>query len=161
MSELLPGPRILCRLEVLPGARVLDRLQHAAAYGFDGIALPGRYLDRYLGELRTCLPDSPLPLEALSLGFVGSLVSSDAGTRQACRDSLLHLFDLCAELRVPRFNMPPLLFQDNPGSAGDPSRLAELTETRDAWLLVQLPALAEAAQQRGVTLLLEPVNRYE
>jgi len=56
-----------CRLEVLPGDRVLDQLTNAAAFGFAAVALPGRFLNDYLDELRRCLGDSPLPLVSMSL----------------------------------------------------------------------------------------------
>lgn len=155
------GVRITCRLEVLPGACVLDRLKAAHRYGFDGVALPGRYLDRYLEELRACVADSPLPLDALSLGFAGSLVSPDPTVRERCRDSLLRLLDLCAELGVGKLNMPPALIQDNPVRLTDPDPYPDVTAAQDALLLEQLPLLAREAAQRDVLLLLEPVNRYE
>ena len=125
--------RISCRLEVLPGERVIDRLTSAHAFGFDCVSLPGRYLNDYLDELRGCLADSPLPLAALSLGFIGSL---------------------CAELGCSGFNMPPVLICDNP------ERLTDAAE-QDALLVEQLPALGDEAQSRGVALLIEPVNKYE
>ncbi len=155
------GVGITCRLEVLPGERVRDRLEAARRYGFDGVALPGRYLDRYREELRACVRDSPVPLDALSLGFTGSLVSPDSAVRRGCRDSLFRLFDLCAELGVGKFNMPPALIQDNPIRLTGPGPYPDVTAAQDALLLEQLPALAREAAARGVLLLLEPVNRYE
>ena len=147
-------PSITCRLEVLPGASVAEKVANARRYGFAGIALPGRFLKSWLEEARAFKADSPLPFVSLSLGFEGSLLSPQAAVRQQCRDSILRLLDICAEFNAHLFNIPPVLIQDNP------ERLKDRTQ-QDALLLEQLPALGEEAKARGVTFLIEPVNRYE
>ncbi len=153
--------KLSCRLDVLPGDRVLDKLTNAAAFGFDAVSLPGRFLNDYLHELRRCLGDSPLPLASLSLGFSGSLVSPDEEVRRRCRDSFLKLFDICAELRVGCVNVPPVLIEDNPERITEGGCYGSAKEAQDALLIEQLPALGDRAQERGLILLLEPVNRYE
>lgn len=147
-------PQITCRLEVLPGATVAEKVGNAKRYGFAGIALPGRFLKSWQEEVRQFRADSPLPFVSLSLGFQGTLLSPNAAVRQQCHDSLLYLLDICAELGATLFNIPPVLIQDNP------ERLKDRAE-QDDLLLKQLPAIGDAAQSRGVTFLLEPVNRYE
>lgn len=146
--------RLSCRLELLPGASVLERVQAAERFGFEAVALPGRHLATYRDELLQQVAQLPLPLSAMSLGFEGSLVSPDPERRAACRRSLVELFDLCRQLGIGFLNMPPVLIQDNPRRSDDAAE-------QDAWLLEQLPQVTDAAKQRGVTLLLEPVNRYE
>jgi sugar phosphate isomerase/epimerase len=116
--------------------------------------LPGRHLEDYAGELKEAAGNLPVPLSSISLGFKGSLLSSSSQRRQECRSSLISLFDLCGDLAIPLFNMPPALTQDNG------NRLVDAAE-RDALLIEQLPGLAGEAGGRGVALLLEPVNRYE
>lgn len=153
--------RISCRLEVLPGARVIDKLTNAAEFGFDAVSLPGRFLNDYLDELRGCVPDSPLPLVSMSLGFSGSLLSPHKNVREKCRDSFLELFDICAELAVGCVNVPPVLIQDNPERITEAGTYGSVTEAQDALLLEQLPALGDQAQERGLVFLLEPVNRFE
>jgi len=153
--------KISCRLEVLPGRRVIDKLTNAKEFGFDAVSLPGRFLNSYLDELRDCRSDSPLPLASMSLGFSGSLLSPHESIRKRCRDSLLRLFDICAELSVNCFNAPPVLIQDNPARITDAGAYGSVTEAQDALLIEQLPALADQAQKRGLIFLLEPVNRYE
>lgn len=147
-------PRIACRLELLPGRSLHDRIAAAARFGFDAVALPGRMLKDYAAELQRSSPPFALPFSSLSLGFGGSLISRLAQRRAECRDSLLNLFDFCRVHDIPRLNMPPALLQDNGKNLAPPAK-------RDALLTVQLAPLAEAAAERGVTLLLEPVNRYE
>lgn len=150
-----------CRLEVLPGDRVIDRLHAATRLGFDAVALPGRVLPSYVDDLRACRGDRPIALSSISLGFRGSLVSPRPELRQECRESLVRLFDLCAELGIPCVNMPPVLVQDNPVRMTDHAGHASLEAAQDALLLDQLPTLVERAARVGVALSLEPVNRYE
>lgn len=147
-------PPITCRLEILPGETVAEKVCNAQRYGFTGIALPGRFMKTWLAEAREYKSSSPLPFVSLSLGFEGSLLSPHTTMRQQCRDSILRLLDICAEFKATLFNIPPVLIQDNAERLKDRS-------AQDALLLEQLPALGDAAQARGVTFLLEPVNRYE
>jgi sugar phosphate isomerase/epimerase len=146
------APDLSIRLEVLPGASVAEQIANAREFGFDAIALPGRFRDRWEQPLKECFADLALPLASISLGFERSLLNPAESDREHCRDSLRRLFDLCAELQVSRFNMPPCLIQDNP---------ERVSTDADRLLLDQLPELAESAKDRGVTLLLEPVNKYE
>lgn len=153
--------QLSCRLEMLPGDRVRDQLQAAHRFGFDGITLPGRFRDRWLTQLRDCFKDRPLPMVSISLGFENSLLSPNESERQICRDSLLRSFDLCAEFGATLFNLPPCLIQDNPVRIRDAASFSSVRERLDSLLLEQLPALGDEARQRGVELLIEPVNHYE
>jgi sugar phosphate isomerase/epimerase len=147
-------PSITCRLEVLPGTNVAEKITNAQRYGFSGIALPGRFLKSWLQDARAFKADSPLPFVSLSLGFEGSLLSPHFAVRQKCQDSILQLLDICAEFNAHLFNIPPVLIQDNAERLKD-------RDQQDALLLEQLPKLGDAAKARGVTFLIEPVNRYE
>ncbi len=154
-------PPVSCRLELLPGDRVIDQLSAAGRFGFDGVALPGRYLSRWREQLRVCVADSPVALAGISLGFTGSLLSPREAVRQQCRESLCRLFELCAGLGAGWINMPPCLIQDNPERFTGGDEFATVEGRLDALLLEQLPALGDAAHALGVSLLIEPVNRYE
>lgn len=153
--------RLACRLEVLPGNTLRERLHNAARFGFDAVALPGRFLETYRDALSALVPNLPICLSSLSLGFEGSLVSAEAGSRRRCRDSLVRLFDLCVEWNVNAVNMPPLLTADNPAEGGADAEAADLVDRRDRLLADELPPVLEEARARRVRLLLEPVNRYE
>jgi len=148
------------RLEVLPGDGMLEKFSNAAAYGFDAIELPGRYLNEYRDELLASKHRLPLKVSSISLGFRGSLVSADEKHRRTCRDDIVGLLDLCADLGAMGLVMPPLLRVDTLTQASDRDRW-QSSEDLDAVLLAALPALADAAYRRNVSLLLEPVNRFE
>ncbi len=146
--------KLSCRLELLTGNSFLDKVNQAKRIGFDAVALPGRFLNEYIDDLRKSFKDSPLPLSSLSLGFEGSLVSPDPQNRKRCRESFKELFDICAEFKIPVLTVPPVLIMDNP------ERYHEV-EIQDKLLLEQLPELADNAQSKGVKICLEPVNKYE
>jgi len=150
-------PPIACRLEVLPGDTVAEKVRHAAASGFDGVGLPGRYLDDFSAELKSFAPDSPLPFVSLSLGFKASLVSPNSEERRRCAESLARLLAFCRYVGGPCFNMPPVLLQD----VSERVTGADADARQDRLLLEQLPPICDEAARNGVTLLLEPVNRFE
>ncbi len=146
--------KISCRLELLPGNSSVEKIENAARFGFDAVALPGRFMSGWLGELRGKAGSLPVPCSAISLGFEGSLVAPSAATRSKCAESLRRLFEICAGLGVPNLNMPPVLTADNPARLADADR-------QDRLLKELLPPLAGEARKSGVRILLEPVNRYE
>jgi len=150
----MDAPKLSIRLEVLPGDRVATQIANAARFGFDAIALPGRFKDRWLPGLRECIADSPLPMASISLGFRHSLLSPDPARRSECCDSLVELMDLCAEFGAKLLNVPPCLIQDNAERVTDRATCDEL-------LLEQMPAIGDSARDREVMFLLEPVNKYE
>ncbi len=150
-----------CRLEMLPGDTVRRKLDSAAAFGFDAVGIPGRFLAMYRRGLAECAGRGPVAYDTISLGFRGSLLSPRRADRLLCRDSLLRLMDLAAGWGVAKLNVPPMLTQDNPRRIRTPGRYASLDARFDALLQAQLPALAGEAAARGLRLLLEPVNRYE
>ena len=154
-------PDISIRLEVLPGDTMAEQIGNAAKFGFDAIALPGRFKDRWISGLRECLTDSPLPMASISLGFVHSLISPGEQQRQECRDSILRLLDLCVEFGAQLLNVPPCLIQDNPERIHDAGDFGSLKECLDDLLISQLRKIGEEAAARDVMFLLEPVNKYE
>jgi len=154
-SDLLDG-RLTIRLEVLPGVSVRDRIELAARCGFNGIAFPGRFRDRFEKETLEVLAELPIPIKTVSLGFESSLCSPIVSQRQRCRDSLLELFDFTASLGAQSVNMPPVLIDDNPERFP-----ADAIDDQNELLIEQLPLLGDAAAERNINLLIEPVNRSE
>jgi sugar phosphate isomerase/epimerase len=148
------------RYEVLPGDNAVARFANAARYGFDAVELPGRYLSEYREDLLASLPKLALPISSLSLGFRGSLVSSDAEVRKVCQGDIRDLLDFCAKVGATGLVMPPVLHMDPcPRVKASPDKSRE--EVEDHLLLEALPELAQFASDRGVRLMLEPVNSME
>ncbi len=148
--------RVTIRLEVLPGNTVPEKVALAAECGFDGIAFPGRFRDRFGDETISVVNDLPIPVQTVSLGFEGSLCSPDSMLRQRCRESLEELFDFAQAIGARSINMPPVLIEDNPERYP-----TDAIQQQDDLLISQLPELGDRAGERGLDLLIEPVNRKE
>ncbi len=153
--------KLSCRLEVLPGKSVLEQITNAHRFGFDGIGLPGRFLDQYLEDLLEVWKDLPLPLMSLSLGFKGSLLHPEPSGRRRCQESLVRLMDICVQLGVKCLNVPPVLSQDNPVRITDKGSFPSFEARLDALLESELTILADEASARDLLGLIEPVNRFE
>ena len=153
--------KLSCRLEVLPGESVIEKVANAHRYGFDGIGLPGRFLNRFLPELERVALDLPIPPMSLSLGFESSLLHPIEAERHRCFESLKRLMDICQRLQVGLLNVPPVLFQDNLERITERGGFDSLDARLDALLIDQVGALGDEAKQRNLVFLLEPVNRFE
>lgn len=143
------------RLEMLPGKNIIEKVSNARRYGFDGISLPGRLLKGFMDELISVAGDLPLPLISLSLGYEGSLVSSNRKTKEKCHKSLIALLDFCNRLKINTLNIVPAFTDDLP-KKNSPSK-----NELDELVISQLFEICAVAKERGVMLLLEAVNRYE
>lgn len=148
------------RYEVLPGDGAIERFANAERFGFDGVELPGRYLDQFREDVLANFDRLALPITSLSLGFRGSLVSGDPQVRQTCAQDINGLLKFCKQLGAVGLVMPPILHMDQipraSVSPGDTFRA-----THDRLLLENLPSLAEQAAEQDVVLMLEPVNGFE
>lgn len=161
MSQKSSGWPVGIRLEVLDGETILEKFANAAAYGFDAVELPGRYLADYRDELMACASRLALPVCTISLGFRGSLVSADATARRRCCADVRALLELCADLGAAGLVMPPVLDMDNHPRITDPGPHPTVRAAEDALLLAQLPELADSARETGTLILLEPICRTE
>lgn len=148
--------RLTVRLEIVPGDSVLSRAELAARSGFDGIAFPGRFRDQFGDESIRVLSELPIPFTTVSLGFEGSLCSPDPEQRKLCHNSLLELFDFAETLGASSVNVPPVLTMDNPNRFP-----VDEIAAQDQLLIQQLPVLGDQAANRGLKLLIEPVNQSE
>ena len=149
--------RLAIREGMAPGASLPERLDWLARVGLDGIelhdsetlSLPARDLRRFVEDAGTrvsAIEGSPL------------LLSPDPAERAGAVDRVRRRVDLAAELGavgvlvVPQFGRRPAL--------PDLAPLRSAADLERDLLLAQLRDLASAAAG-GVTLFLEPLNRYE
>ena len=152
--------RLGIRYEVLPGEGVVDRFANANRFGFDVVELPGRYLSKYRQELLDHTNELALPISSISLGFRGSLISSDPEVRRICRDDIKDLVLLCSSLGASGLVMPPVLHMDACPRVTTTDKVAD-RRREDELLVESLPELASFATEHGVHLMLEPVNAFE
>lgn len=145
------------RETMTPGTDLARQLGWLADLGFDGVELCGPALALPARELAAVFADSPV--RAANVGGSPNLIDPDPRTRQAALDTMRERIDLAAALgavgvlTVPQFGRALTL----PDLA--PYRSA-LELERDL-LVAQLRQLGPVAAAAGVTVFLEPLNRYE
>jgi sugar phosphate isomerase/epimerase len=153
--------KLACQEQLLPGDTLQAKWEFARAAGYDAIELRGKgdhhFRDR-LPELRTALADGVvMPTVCVDmLHFFGAF---DADRRRDAIEQMKSQLSVIAELGG--------LGAQTPASYGmfsrrlppfEPPRSED--EDREV-LLAGLTELGEHARAEGVTLFLEPLNRYE
>jgi sugar phosphate isomerase/epimerase len=150
-----------CQEQLLPGDTLQEKWEFARAAGYDGIELRGKgdhALEKRLPELRAALADGVvMPTVCVDmLHFVGAF---DEELRKDAVRQMKSQLSVIAELGG--------LGAQTPASYGMFSRRLPpfeppRSEAEDhAVLLDGLGELGEHAAREGVTLFLEPLNRYE
>ena len=142
--------RLAVQVTLAPGETVGQRLENLAAYGFEAVELPTDAVEA-LAEYRSAL--AGVPLEALSMcsRSVHDLVS-DGFTQRRRVAEIERILDGCAELGVRVFISVPVRGGLPEGVAADDRRDASVRG---------LELLAPHAERAGVTIVIEPLNRYE
>ncbi|HLJ53384.1 MAG TPA: sugar phosphate isomerase/epimerase family protein [Chthonomonadaceae bacterium] len=153
--------KLSCQEGLVPGSSFAEKLRNLEAYGFEGVELNGHALNTAEGvaERKAALRDSPVRASSICGGCPAELVHADPKRRQACADALKRHLDYAAELgavgpiTVPIFN--------NNERVPDLSPWKTRAQIEKELLLAMLHGLAPHAEQAGVAILLEPLNRYE
>lgn len=130
-------------------------------WGFDAIEVWGEGLEKRVEDVADILKKHNLPASSVcpgGNGIRGSILSDDKEERIAAAEDISTLIEMCARLDgaglvlVPEFGVKKFmaLYPDH----GDLDRRAEIFCER-------LSPLVEKAGGLDVTILLEPLNRYE
>jgi D-psicose/D-tagatose/L-ribulose 3-epimerase len=125
-------------------------------WGFDGVEIARFEFDSFpVAQVRRAVADAGLECTFCSaLTGSQSLVSGDEATRAQARTFLLRGIEVAAELGSPVFLGPFI---------APVGQLFGRRRTGDEWkrAVEQLSQLSEALDKHGVTLGLEPLNRFE
>ncbi|MBA2278211.1 MAG: sugar phosphate isomerase/epimerase [Chloroflexia bacterium] len=149
--------KLALREEMTPGETLPERLAWLERLGFDGIELTGPSLELPPEEVRLAFAGSPV--QAATVGGVSTLIDLDPDVRATAMDTMRSRIELCASLGavgvllVPQFGRTP--------SLPDLEPVMGAAESERELFRFQLRALAGEAEAAGVTIFLEPLNRYE
>lgn len=149
--------KIGIREGMVPGMTLPEKLACLREVGLDGIELHGPSLAMPREELVSLFAESPVAVSCIE--GIPMLIDADPAKRATAKEGIRARLDLAARLGavgvlvVPQFGRQPALPDLSPyKSAHDLER--EL-------LISQLRELAPDAAAAGVSLFLEPLNRYE
>jgi len=153
--------KLACQEQLLPGDTLQAKWDFAQAAGYDGIELRGKgdlhFRDR-LPELRRALADGVvMPTVCVDmLHFFGAF---DAGQRRDAIEQMKSQLSVIAEIGGLGAQTPASygMFSRRLPPFEPPRSEAEDREV----LLAGLAELGEHARAEGVSLFLEPLNRYE
>jgi len=150
-----------CQEQLLPGETLQQKWEFAVAAGYDAIELRGRgdfHFRERLPELRRAAADGVV-MPTVCVDMLHFLGAFDEELRRDAVEQMKSQLSVIAELGG--------LGAQTPASYGMFSRrLPPFTPPRDEEedrevLLAGLAELGEHARREGVTLFLEPLNRYE
>jgi sugar phosphate isomerase/epimerase len=145
------------RETVVPGDTIEERLANLAAWGYQGLH-PGVVTREIpLADLKRAFANSSV--KWLTHARRGRILGPDEETRQAAVEEICQGLREAAQLGVDVGSlMVPIRVQPEMASPPPPKTLVEL-ETEI--LVEQLRKIAPVAEEVGVPIVLEPLNRYE
>lgn len=149
--------KVSIREGMVRGETLAEKLAWLESVGLDAVELHGATLALPADEIRAAFTASPISVSAIE--GIPRLLSADPEERAAAKATIRERLDLAAALDaagvlvVPQFGRVPAL--------PDLSPLASGADLERNLLLAQLRELAPAARAAGVSLFLEPLNRYE
>ncbi len=150
-ADALPSAFVVLRDDL---CRCVDRCTQA---GFNGVELALRHRDQVdLPRLRERLAATGMEVPCLSTGQVFAVdhlffTHADDRVRTAAVERIVGMIELAAELKA-RVNL---------GRVRGGISEGETAETATARFIECVHQCADIAERLGVTLLIEPVNRYE
>lgn len=142
---------------MIPGAGYGEKLSFLRDHGYDGIELFPDSAARETAALKQAMAETGITAPSMR-GRTRDLLSADPAERQAQIEQLKGVCALAEECGVRAVIIVPVF--------GGP-RLPDLTpwrsvvELEEALLDVVLPQVGDIAASHGVTLVMEPLNRYE
>lgn len=154
--------KLACQEQLVPGESLVDKWRLLSESGFDGIELLGRgefILRERLPELRAAR-DAGVVLSSVCVAMDHFIGDFDADRRRDAIENMKVLLSVIAEVEGVGAVTPAAYAQwSNAMPPWEPPPRAS-EEDRDV-LTVGLAELGEHAAAEGVTLFLEPLNRYE
>lgn len=150
--------KIAIQEDMLPGRSIEEKFQQVKALGADGIEFWGRGLAAKVPAILEASMKTGVPAASVNHGRQGRFLAPDPAEREAAlaelRDSICCAADIGAAgvIFVPHFDAPAL---------PDLSPWMTAPELEIELLWTHLRTLEDFAMAMGVTLYVEPVNRYE
>jgi sugar phosphate isomerase/epimerase len=149
--------KIGIREGMIPGATLPERIAWCESVGIEGIELHAGSMSLPAAEVTAAFAKSGVGVSAIE--GIPRLLDTDPAARDAAKAAIRERLTLAAELGavgvlvVPQFGRSAALPNLAPYKTG--------AELERELLLTQLGELAPDAEAAGVSLFLEPLNRYE
>lgn len=149
--------KVSIREGMVHGETLAEKLAWLEAVGLDAVELHAATMTLPADDIVAAFAASPITVSAVE--GIPRLVSADQTEREAAKRTIRERLALAGRLGavgvlvVPQFGRTPVL--------PDLSPLASGADLERNLFIAQLRELAPAAREAGVSLFLEPLNRYE
>ena len=135
-----------------------DKLSLLERIGYDGIELTGREdISGKIEEIKRIIPSYKLHVSTLS-GYVGDLLSPNVADRELAISDIKRRLSWASQLGARGLIVVPTF---GPAKIPDLTPLASSRELELSLLVDELKDLSKTANNYGVKIILEPLNRYE
>jgi len=152
--------KIGCAQDIVAEGTLSQQARFLSDIGFDGMEVEGtpEQISEQLSELRRILAEQIIEISAICGLHRGWLIDPDPEQQRMAQEDITSLLNMAGELGCGVFIIPILGYSNAyPGS-----RVTGRTAEEDRAILIEaLSKLAQRAQKKGTTLLLEVINRYE
>jgi sugar phosphate isomerase/epimerase len=137
---------------IAPGKSLNEKLDYMEKLGVTGLEPGGGNLANRVNEIKQALNGRNIKVSAICAGFSGWLIAEDPEKRKQCMESTKEILAAGSELGSVGMILVP-------GFNGQQPSL-QMPAAREV-LLEQLKELADFAQKRNTSVILEPLNRGE
>ena len=141
---------------IVPGETLEERLANLEAWGYQGIQFGRRTMQLGWPAIKKALANSSV--KVCIAGGGGGLLVADEEARQAGVERIKESLRLKAEVGAVGALVVPIGRQPQVAPPAPPKTLYELEREI---LIEELAKIAPTAEQAGVPVILEPLNRYE
>ncbi|MDE2930903.1 MAG: sugar phosphate isomerase/epimerase [Chloroflexota bacterium] len=142
---------------MIPGAGYGEKLRFLRDHGYDGIELFPDVAAQETAELKQSMSETGISAPSMR-GRTRDLLAADPAARQAQIESLKSVCALAEDCGVGAVIIVPVFGGPN---VPDLTPWRSAIELEEALLDTILPTIGDIAANHGVTLVMEPLNRYE
>lgn len=142
---------------MIPGTGYGEKLRFLRDHGYDGIELFPDVAEREIDALKRAMAETGITAPSMR-GRTRDLLSADPMKRQAQFESLRSVCALAEDCGVSAVIIVPIFGGPD---VPDLSPWRSVIELEEALFDAILPTIGDIAASHGVTLVMEPLNRYE
>lgn len=144
--------------DMLAGRSLLEKFERAAALGFDGIEFWARDITRQMDEAVPALERAGLVAAGVNFGRQADLLDASVIERDTALEQLRQAIMDASDIGSVGVSFVPHFFGP---TVPDLSPLMDADQVQSELLNAHLRTLEDYANAMGVSLYIEPLNRYE
>ncbi len=144
---------------LIPGDTVAEKFANAEKYGLEGIEFWGnRLTDEKMVEIKKVAASSKVKVSTVCSGQRGCLLGTQKSERDLAMSDIMRFLEITADLGAVGLVMVPIF---GPPRINDLSPLTTAVELEKKLLIELGKEIGKKAEEVNMTLLIEPLNRYE